>query len=90
MALDFDVTRRRHRGAPQSVAAHARLRPRKIGYRMAVLALLRLRPMTAKELALELGRPLHTISGRCAELRRDGLARLSGRVREDSAELEAV
>jgi predicted ArsR family transcriptional regulator len=84
----FDVTARKHKGNPESVAAHAKVD--KVNDWDQVLALLKSIPMTAKEVAAKLGRQLNTISGRFTELQRLGSIQRTGVVRDGAAEWRFV
>jgi hypothetical protein len=67
----FDICAGKHGGSPESKAANLRVQPHKNSMRGRVLELLKAkgeRGATSQEIALELRRPLHTISGRVTEL----------------------
>jgi hypothetical protein len=65
----FDPCAARHGGNPASVDAHAVAREHKIDTYARVMVMLKQMPLTAKEIAGQLGRPLHTISGRLSEMK---------------------
>ena len=69
-----DITMGKHRGSATSIEANKRAMPLKATRRQQVLITLdRLGDSTAKEIAEFLGLPLHTVSGRCAELLANGM-----------------
>lgn len=71
-----DITVSRHRDSKASVEANARIRTSKSQDRAAVWALaVSLGEFTSKELAVQLDKPLNSISGRISELKAAGLIR---------------
>lgn len=93
LGLDYDVCSRKHGGNRESRDAHERIRPAKLRMRMLVLGVVQRcgeGGATAKEVADVLGRPLHTISGRCRELKDLHLVRVNGMRRDGGAVLVAV
>ena len=82
-----DPTARKHGGAPTSEKAHAKIRPHKRRIYAQILRLYRgaaSTGITAKELAVKLGKPLHAVSGRLTELRQWGFLFRIDLKREDS------
>jgi hypothetical protein len=88
-----DITRFKHRGNEESVAAfnhcHAYFQKSKQAV-WEVFMKAWPEPVTPKEVAMTLGKPLHAISGRCAELKQDGLLIPTGTVRDGSRALKVV
>lgn len=81
----LDICENRHRGNPESVAGN--LKVDKHAGRRSVIEILKGGNFTAKEIAFRLGKPLHTLSGRCAELKMLGIIEATGNRREGAAEL---
>jgi len=86
LTLTYDPCANRHGGNPQSIAAHERASVGKSESHRAILALLRVGPLTAKEVAARLYKPLHALSGRLTELSGAGLIERTGEVRDGAAE----
>lgn len=70
-----DITRRKHGGNEASTAAHSKVA--KIVSRQAVIDALRKRngESYSKQIARDLGKPLHAISGRISELKSDAIVK---------------
>ncbi len=86
----FDVCETKHRGNKQSRAANLRVMPHKKGIReraRVFIAATEWYGATAQEIAQAFGKPLHTLSGRCSELRALGQVFDSGRVRDKGSVL---
>ena len=86
-----DVCISRHRDSPASIEANERIRNSKSADRAAVWDLAsRLADFTSKELAVQLDKPLNSISGRISELKAAGLIRETEYRRDRCAVLVAV
>jgi hypothetical protein len=85
--LPIDITARKHRNSPESIAANPSQNAKRASYER-ILALLREKPLTGKEIAAAMHTETHYISGRLSELRLV-LKRIekTGIRREGSAEL---
>lgn len=86
----FDVCARKHKGNRQSKAANITAAPWKPGIRRFLIGCILFNGRegaTAKELTYLAEKPLHAISGRLSEAKRDGLIFDSGRVRDGCAVL---
>lgn len=69
----FDICARRHKGNPESAAAHASIINRKKAMSSAILEVCRRRPSTCDEVEVELGILHQTAGARIAELKAIGL-----------------
>lgn len=79
-----DICRGKHGGHPQSEAANRALHPRKQRLRDRILDYVRscgARGTTRDEIVTALDIPLATVSGRCAELKFEGLLLENGQTR---------
>lgn len=77
-----DVCASRHKGNPESVAAHAKIAESKERQRFHVLFEIEKsgeRGLTTDELAVKFGSTPNAVSPRCTELLRDGLIKRNGR-----------
>lgn len=86
----LDITAGKHQGNDESREAYKKNRHVAAEQRSEVLRLITARPSTMKEVAVLMGVPLHTISGRGSELKKAGLIEPTGAVRQGSAELLAT
>lgn len=82
----LDICEGKHKGNPQSQAAFQSVRHSE--RHAQIIELLRVRPMTSKEIARALGVQLNTISGRFSELRKAFLVVPTGITREGAMELK--
>lgn len=82
--------RAKHGNNENSLAAWESVLPTLQRREREFIAALLTKPMTSKEVAVFLHRPLHTISGRPRKLARNGLVVATGIKRENSAEWMAV
>lgn len=86
-SFDFDVTRNRHQGNPQSEAAHRRNKSRSFTQRITIFGVLRetwLRKtdgLTVEEISRVLDMRYTAVSARVSELKREGLVMPSGKTR---------
>ncbi len=90
LEMDFDVCESRHGGNAQSEAAFVRAtesgsRSRDYWSAMAAIDAAGVRGLTGKEFAAMVGKGFNAVSGRFAELKRDGLIRETGERREGCA-----
>jgi len=88
LPLFADPCANKHKGNQQSQEAFATVDV--TSGQQAVLGLLHTKPMTRKEIARAMDKPLHAVSGRCSELLAKCLVRATGLTREGSMELELV
>lgn len=88
----LDITRNRHRGNANSNAAFEQNAEQFQTTREMVWHKLIRHPfgLTAKELAAHFGVPLHSISGRCTELKHAGRAMATGERRDGSGVIVAL
>jgi hypothetical protein len=88
----FDITARRHKGNPQSVAAFSVVKERISASQERVLASIKAASagMTCDELAVQFNATPNEISGRCSELLRDGRIKREGRRATRSGCMAAV
>jgi len=86
---DLDISSRKHGGSLESKDAFTLVRGSINGMHEEVLAAIdKFGPLTSKELAQILGRPVHSVSGRCSELKAlCYLEKVPGLRREGSAVL---
>jgi hypothetical protein len=92
-ALCDDITAGKHGGNSESAAAYKKLSNSIPGIHRAILDLLHRaspEPMTAKEIAGAMGKPLHANSGRVTELKQLGKLRATKIVRNHSRAVELV
>jgi hypothetical protein len=85
-----DPSQRKHRGNPQSVAAHKRVAHTKADTWKQITELIAARKeygATSKEVAGALGKPLHFLSGRLSELKQMGWIKENGQRRDNAAVL---
>lgn len=91
--LNFDICRKRHGGARNSERANDRIQSFKPTLRNRVLAYIRLnddRGATSHEIAAALNKPIHCISGRISELKRDSMVIDTGEDRGGAAIIRAT
>ena len=84
-----DICRNKHQGNAESEAANLRLK-NKAESREQVYRMLLKYDMTCKELAAELGKEMHTISGRITELKKQGRVMPTAIVRNGCRVVRAV
>lgn len=87
--LNFDITRNRHRGNPESEAAHDSIVLYKSESQLRVLEVLRRKGATSKELSRSLSMGYTTVSARLSELKKLGEIEPTGEKRERAAVLRA-
>lgn len=86
-----DICAAKHKGNKESVEANKRVAPKKAPARQLVHDTLRQRgPMTCKEVARLLGKPMHWISGRITELKGMSLVEETGAVRDGGRVVRAI
>jgi len=87
-----DITSGKHKGNPASNSAWENNHGRHANARERILQLITdaADGLTSKEIAAQLGWPLHSLSGRCSELKRDAKIRGTGVRRFGSEVLVAV
>lgn len=88
-AMADDISAGKHKGNEQSVRAH-RYNHNLEADRNEVLRLIAECPRTMKEIAAVMGKEFNAVSGRGSELKRLGLVRKTGEVRDGSAVLEVI
>jgi hypothetical protein len=87
---DGDPCKNRHRGNAESRAAWEKVLLKLTESQDAVLEVIQAahpNPITPKEISWDLNKPLHSISGRCTELKEQGLIEPSEIVRNGSRAL---
>lgn len=92
LVIARDPSERKHKGSPESVAAHARVLPTKEAAMKKVLDYVKEHPRsTVHEIAFALGygKAINRVSGRISDLKALNRLRKVG-VRDRAAELEAV
>lgn len=80
--LNFDVCKTKHRGNLRSQEAHEKVKKIKISLRDLVLNFISLQGehgATCEEISKSLERPMHSISGRCSELKIARAVRIDGK-----------
>ena len=91
--LPSDITRRKHGGNAQSVAANGKVAPHKAGIRYRIEELVEEsgeRGLTLHELCARLNRFPHQISGRMTELKAEGKIYERGEPRDFNGHVGAV
>ncbi len=72
--LDFDICERKHSGNPASVEANKRAARNKVSDRLRIIEFLKANGTAySKQVAAAFNVPLHHLSGRWSELKRDGV-----------------
>jgi hypothetical protein len=90
---DLDTTLPRHRGNPESTAAHESIKWKKAAARQIILRIIKeagSHGITAKGIGRILGLPLNCFSGRCTELCAAGQIKRTGRRDEGCAVWVAI
>lgn len=90
MQIPTDITARKHKNSPTSVEANKKAEPTKAVVREQIVNFGRGRNFTSKEVAEYLNKPLHAISGRCAELKALKLIEETGERRDGCSVLRVV
>jgi len=88
-ATSDDICSNKHKGNESSELAMPS-KEAKANDRRIILNMLRERDMTSKIICAKMGKPLHCVTPRISELKRDGLVRETGERSEGCAILKAV
>lgn len=90
LRIAVDPCERKHKGNPQSVAAHEKVVSTKQETYKKLMAIIKARGpygATSKELAAAIGKPLHCVSGRLSETKAMGWIKENGERRNGAAVL---
>ena len=85
-----DITFNKHHGNEESNDAYIKALPSMAESRRACYDLIAERPRTAKECAVELGKPFNAVSGRLSELKKMGLVEKTPMRRDGGAVLQVI